>query len=491
MTPTPSTAAIVATSLFGQLIDALGRLMAFFYSLIPNYGVAIILLTIAVRLLLFPLTAKQVRSMKRMSQLQPEIKRLQAKYRDDRQKMNEELLKFYKENQINPAAGCLPLLLQMPVFFALFRVLRHPLDHIPVSSDLFGAFCGTLDKAACKATAGFPKGLKFMWMDLSVQAREGPPKVAGGHGFTSFGQALPYFVLIVLVVLTGMYQGKMMQARQPQDNPSPQAAQMQMVARILPIFMGFISIGLPAGIVLYFLVGNLWQIGQQAIIANRDVKLPAIKFVDRDDDVVVEVEDGASSAGAKATLVADDGADGDGTTAAPAKPTPASQRPGAARKPAAGGGGGPRPARTNPSPPKPQPAKAQPAKAQRAKAQPAPAAADEVDDGDEAMTDAATATAAPRPMFPWRKAPAAEPSGAANGGGAPSRLFGGRGAPKEAPPAKGAATRGAGKGGTTAKGGTPAKGAASGSTGANRSGTPASGRVTPKGGAANRSKKRR
>src|SRR3954449_9589962 len=112
MTPTHPATALVATSLFGQLIDALGRLMAFFYGLIPNYGVSIILLTVAVRLLLFPLTAKQVRSMKRMSQLQPEIKRLQAKYRDDRQKMNEELLRFYKENQINPAAGCLPLLLQ-------------------------------------------------------------------------------------------------------------------------------------------------------------------------------------------------------------------------------------------------------------------------------------------------------------------------------------------------------------------------------------------
>ncbi len=350
-----------------------------------------------------------------------------------------------------------------------------------MSSDLFGAFCGSLDKAACKATAGFPKGLKFMWMDLSVQAREGPPKVAGGHGFTSFGQALPYFVLIVLVVLTGMYQGKMMQARQPQDNPSPQAAQMQMVARILPVFMGFISIGLPAGIVLYFLVGNLWQIGQQAIIANRDVTLPAVKFVDRDDDVVVEVEDSAAAAGtgARATLVADDGSDGAATPApAPAKPKPANQRPGAGRKPA-GGANPARPARPNPA---------------TTKAPPAKVAAE---DAQDAMTDDAAAAAgpaaAPRPMFPWRKAPAAEPSAAANGGPTPGRLFGGRGgAAKEAPPAKGAPAKGAtGKGATAGKGGTPAKGAPSGSSGANRSGNPASGRVTPKGGAANRSKKRR
>src|SRR3954468_16624403 len=84
---------------------------------------AIVLLTITVRLILFPLTAKQARSMMAMQRVQPELKRLQAKYKNDRQKLNEEMMKFYKENQINPLAGCLPLLLQLPLFIVLYRVI--------------------------------------------------------------------------------------------------------------------------------------------------------------------------------------------------------------------------------------------------------------------------------------------------------------------------------------------------------------------------------
>src|SRR5213593_1385865 len=104
----------------------MGAVLAFFYAVVPSYGVAIIGLTVVVRLLLFPLTAKQARSMQKMQWVQPEIKKIQAKYKDDRQKLNEEIMKFYKENSINPLAGCLPLVFQMPVFFALFRVLRQP-----------------------------------------------------------------------------------------------------------------------------------------------------------------------------------------------------------------------------------------------------------------------------------------------------------------------------------------------------------------------------
>src|ERR687891_2266248 len=118
------------------LYDAVGYVLAFFYALIPNLGVAIILLTITVMLLLFPLTAKSARSMLAMQRLQPEIKKLQAKHKGDRQKLNEEMMKLYQEHKVNPLGGCLPLLLQMPVFFALFNVLRDPLDWVPTGSAL-------------------------------------------------------------------------------------------------------------------------------------------------------------------------------------------------------------------------------------------------------------------------------------------------------------------------------------------------------------------
>ena len=102
----------VAVDFFAPLAKAL----AFFYSLVPNYAIAIALLTLTVMVVLTPLTLKGTRSMMMMQALQPEMKKLQAQYKDDRQKLNEELMKFYKENNINPLGGCLPLLIQMPVF---------------------------------------------------------------------------------------------------------------------------------------------------------------------------------------------------------------------------------------------------------------------------------------------------------------------------------------------------------------------------------------
>jgi YidC/Oxa1 family membrane protein insertase len=104
--------------------EFLGTIIAFFYSLIPNVGVAIILLTIAIGIVMFPLTLKQTRSMKAMQEIQPELKRLQKDLKHDKQALQEATMALYREKGVNPAAGCLPLILQMPVWFALFQVLR-------------------------------------------------------------------------------------------------------------------------------------------------------------------------------------------------------------------------------------------------------------------------------------------------------------------------------------------------------------------------------
>lgn len=234
--------------MWNSLLDGMGAVLAFFFALIPSYGVAIIGLTVAVRLLLFPLTAKQARSMQKMQLIHPEIKKIQARYKDDRQKLNEEVMKFYKENKVNPLAGCLPLVAQMPIFFALFAVLRNPHKHLPADSTLYEAFCGTADRATCR-----PRGLSFLGMDLSLGAN-------ASH--STFTDALPYFILIALVVLTGYLQYKQTQSRQTGD-VNPQAA---MMGKIFPLMFAFISFSLPSGVVLYFLVSNAWQIGQQALI---------------------------------------------------------------------------------------------------------------------------------------------------------------------------------------------------------------------------------
>ena len=227
------------------LYNAFGAVLAFFYAIIPNEGVAIILLTITVMLVLFPLTAKSARSMMAMQRLQPEIKKLQAKHKGDRQKLNEEMMKLYQENKVNPLGGCLPLVVQFPVFISLFHVLRSTAATVPMGSQLYK------DILAAK-----PNGLTFLGMDLSLKATD---------SHSSLWVALPYYVLVGAVFLTGF-----LQSRQSQRNTPPGAnAQMQMVTKVLPIAFGAFSLFFPAGLVLYFLVSNLWRLGQQELIMRK------------------------------------------------------------------------------------------------------------------------------------------------------------------------------------------------------------------------------
>jgi YidC/Oxa1 family membrane protein insertase len=271
---------LAAGSPFDPVYNFFGAILAFFYGIIPNLGVSIILLTILVMLVMFPLTAKQAKSMLAMQRAQPEIKKLQAKYKHDRAKLNEEMMKFYQENKINPLAGCLPLVVQMPVFLALFRVMRDPYKHIPKSSDLYAAFCtgpkGHLYTNQCNLPkVGLPNPQEFLGMNLSQHATA----VTGG-----FLEALPYFILVGLVVLTGF-----MQARQSRRNAPNMNSQMAMITTILPIAFGLFSLQFPAGLVLYFLVSNLWRLGQQELIMRkitRPGQAALAAATDKDDEAI-------------------------------------------------------------------------------------------------------------------------------------------------------------------------------------------------------------
>ncbi len=122
------------------LYRVIGYLLAFFYVPFHSLGIAIILLTLVIMLVQFPLTAKQARSMIQMQRVQPEIKKIQAKYKDDKTKQNEELLKFYQENKINPLAGCLPIVITIPIGMAVFRTFSQGLqNHLPKSGRLGNA----------------------------------------------------------------------------------------------------------------------------------------------------------------------------------------------------------------------------------------------------------------------------------------------------------------------------------------------------------------
>ncbi|MDH3425046.1 MAG: YidC/Oxa1 family membrane protein insertase [Acidimicrobiia bacterium] len=236
--------------MWNALLNLLGDSLAFFFEIVPNLGIAIILLTIAINLLLFPLTLKQTRSMRAMSEIQPDVKKLQSEHKADREKLNQELMALYKERGVNPAAGCLPLLLQMPIWFALFRVLREPLDFVHADSDLAGA----LERG----------DVRFLGMDLRLE-----PSNAISDGFVT---ALPYIILVLVVVATGYYQQLQTTARAKKTGQkvTGQAQSMQTVMKIFPIIFGFISWSMPGGLVLYFAASQIIRIGQQAAIISID-----------------------------------------------------------------------------------------------------------------------------------------------------------------------------------------------------------------------------
>ncbi len=238
---------MIVANIWDTVRQGLGSVLAFFYSIIPNSGVAIILLTVAVRLVLFPLTAKQAKSMIAMQRVQPEIKKLQAKYKNDRQKLNEEMMKFYKENQINPLGGCLPLLLQMPVFIALYQTLRDIQKFIPVDSAMYHDICGKTVPSKCTPD------MHFAGMNLTTSASK-----AMSSGLSV---GWPYLVLVAFVVVTGFVQQRQTMRNQTQPNP-----QMAIISKIFPVVFAFITWGLPSGVGLYFATSNLWQIGQQEVV---------------------------------------------------------------------------------------------------------------------------------------------------------------------------------------------------------------------------------
>jgi YidC/Oxa1 family membrane protein insertase len=212
------------------LEDALLWVLEQFHGLGLTWAWSIVATTIAVRILLVPLTVKQIHSMQSLQRHAPEMKEIQKKYKGDRQKLNEELMKFYKENKINPAASCLPLLAQLPVFFALFFVLRDFSDDPPCS----------LEPASRCVERG-----DFGWLNIVPSVAENT--LAHWSG---------YVLLVIYVasqVLSTWYMSATMEKTQ------------RWIMMILPLVaVGFV-VNFPSGLLLYWMTTNLWTVGQGLI----------------------------------------------------------------------------------------------------------------------------------------------------------------------------------------------------------------------------------
>jgi YidC/Oxa1 family membrane protein insertase len=261
------------------MFQLIANVLAWFYNLVPNYAIAIALLTLAIMVLLTPLTLKSTKSMLEMQRLQPEIRRLQQQYKGDRQKLNEEMMALYKEHKINPLGGCLPLLLQAPVFIILFRVLRaltqvcnaydiDPAHHVSrcLSPDLPGGHVplGNFGASYVSHTTQLWKDLASgnTMMSFGINLADSALKVISD----SFVKGLPYLALVLVVAATSYYQQRQISARQTNQVANPQ---QQMLLKVMPALFAAISLTFPAGLIVYFLTSNMYRIAQNAYITRK------------------------------------------------------------------------------------------------------------------------------------------------------------------------------------------------------------------------------
>lgn len=260
-------------SLWSSLGDIFASIIEFFYSFTHNYGISIILMTIIIRLILYPLMQKQMVSMREMQKIQPLMKEVQERYKNNKEKLNQELMKLYKEHKVNPMGGCLPLLIQMPILILLFQVLR-----VFEYKDKLGRIVGG-----------------FLWIPNQVEIilKDGLHKVVGGLaapeqliplGKGIFG--IQYLgIMPFLIGVSMFYQQKMTTA--PPTTPGKEggsAEQTQkMMTIMMPLLIAFMSFNLPSGLTLYWLVSTLLGIGQQYFINKKiptevtDLKAPISK----------------------------------------------------------------------------------------------------------------------------------------------------------------------------------------------------------------------
>jgi YidC/Oxa1 family membrane protein insertase len=203
------------------ITDVLHVVLKNLYQFSGNYGLAIILLTILIRLLTWPLISKQLASAKAMQDLQPELRKIQDKYKDNKERLQQETMELWKRNKVNPMAGCLPLIIQLPILIAMFRVLEQP-------------------QRLHDTIVGFSP--YFLTMDMT--------------------KSDPYYILPVLSAVTTYWQQKVMMTDKSQ----------QALLIAMPVMILIFSVNFQAGLVLYWVVGNILSIGHHYLLNRAPAK---------------------------------------------------------------------------------------------------------------------------------------------------------------------------------------------------------------------------
>ena len=241
---------LLTANIFQPLIDVFESILIGIHNVIGgSWGWSIVLLTIFVRALLIPLTLKQFHSMQRLQRLQPELKAIQNKYKEDKQRQQQELMKFYKENQVNPLGSCLPLVAQLPVFISLFYMLR---------SSLRIDICPQTQRAAQHIAANIP-------ISHTHTVPCGPNNGAGFLFISDLTNKATGATLVVLIVL---YVGTQLASSLMMSSPTMDKTQRQIML-IMPLFFVIFIINFPAGVIVYWVTTNTWTMAQQYVVKKR------------------------------------------------------------------------------------------------------------------------------------------------------------------------------------------------------------------------------
>ena len=271
--------------MFDPFFDLITAVLAWFYDLWPSYGMAIVFLTLVVMALTTPLTMKSTRTMMEMQLLAPELKKIQQKHRGNRAELQQAQMEFYREHDLNPMGGCLPIMVQAPVFLVLYRTVMGLTrrstaigNQLGFTSSQFAVSGVSEDPLPYQTTPVLERDLRFdpdflsanteLYKELSTQNE----MVSWGFDLsrsasTAMGEgsieSLPYLLMICIVFLTGWCQQRQIQKRQSQSAANPV---QQTVMKMMPYFLPVVSYGIPAAVVVYFIISALCRIGQQYYI---------------------------------------------------------------------------------------------------------------------------------------------------------------------------------------------------------------------------------
>lgn len=269
---------------FSPLFEFFGSIVAAIYAVIPSFGVSIVLFTMLVMIVVTPLTVKSTKSMLQMQRLQPELKQIQAKHKGDRERLNTELMVFYKENNISPVGGCLPVLAQAPVFIVMYHLIRgltnrlggpsagvgHIAEQVanntsPLTSWVFTD--QTFNPEHVNTATSFYKTLStqntmpFFNRGFTLDLAKTPAE-AWAQGFVSFA---PYLVLLILILVIQVIQNRQIQARNPAANANPTQA---MILKVMPFVLPVFAFNFAGALAVYWGVQGLMRIATQSYITR-------------------------------------------------------------------------------------------------------------------------------------------------------------------------------------------------------------------------------